>query len=100
MVAYDSRHLRTHEEKYPTHDLESAVIVIALKVRQHRLYDVCFEMFNDHKILKYLFDQKELNIRKRRWMEFLKDYDFELKYHPGKANKVVDALSRKEMHTA
>lgn len=63
MVAYDSRQLRTREEKYPTHALESVVIVIALKVRQHHLYDVRFEMFSDHKILKYLFDQKELNIR-------------------------------------
>ena len=56
-------------------------------------------MFNGHKSLKYLFDQKELNMRQRRWMEFLKDYDFELLYHPGKTNVVADALSRKIVHT-
>ncbi|XP_050918531.1 uncharacterized mitochondrial protein AtMg00860-like [Lathyrus oleraceus] len=68
------------------------------EVWQHYLYGVRFEMFNDHKSLKYLSDQKELNMRQRRWMEYLKDFDFECKYHPGKANKVADALSQKEMH--
>ena len=55
-------------------------------------------MFSDHKSLKYLFDQKEMNMRQRRWLELLKDYDFSLNYHPGKANVVADALSRKTLH--
>ncbi|PNX98730.1 retrotransposon protein, partial [Trifolium pratense] len=100
VVAYASRQLKSHEENYPTHDLELAAIVFGLKVWRHHLYGVQFEVFSDHKSLKYLFDQKELNMRQRRWMEFIKDYDFELKYHPGKANVVADALSRKALHTS
>ena len=99
-VAYASRQLKVHERNYPTHDLELAAIVFALKILRHYLYGSQFRVFNDHKSLKYLFDQKELNMRQRRWMEFLKDYDFELLYHPGKANVVADALSRKTVHTA
>ncbi|XP_050888516.1 uncharacterized protein LOC127093616 [Lathyrus oleraceus] len=95
-----SYELKTHEENYPTHDLELAAVVFTLNVWRHYLYGVRFEMFNNHKSLKYLFDQKDLNMRQRRWMEYLKYFDFELKYHPGKANKVADALSRKEMHKA
>jgi hypothetical protein len=98
VVAYASHQLKTHEENYLTHDLELVVVVFTFKVWQHYLYGVRFEMFNDHKSLKYLSDQKELNMRQRRWMEYLKDFDFECKYHPGKANKVADALSQKEMH--
>jgi len=97
-MAYASRQLKVHEKNYPTHDLELAVVVFALKTWRHYLYDSQFQVFNDHKSLKYLFDQKELNMRQRRWMEYLKDYDFELLYHPGKANVVVDALSQKRMH--
>ena len=100
VVAYASCQLKSHEENYPTHDLELAFVVFTLKVWRHYLYGVRFEMFSDHKSLKYLFDLKELNMRQRRWMEYLKDFDFELMYHPGKANKVADALSRKEMHKA
>ena len=100
VVAYASRQLRPHEENYPTHDLELAAVVFALKIWRHHLYGSKFEVFSDHKSLKYLFDQKELNMRQRRWMEFLKDYDYELKYHPGKANVVADALSRKTIHVA
>src|SRR3954468_22904576 len=100
VVAYTSRQLKVHEENYPTHDLELAAVVFTLKVWRHYLYGVHFEMFSDHKSLKYLFDQKELNMRQRRWMEYLKDFDFDLKYHPGKANKVADALSRKEIKVA
>ena len=72
--------------------------MFALKIWRHYLYGAKFEVFSDHKSLKYLFDQKELNMRQRRWMEFIKDYDFELLYHPGKANVVADALSRKTLH--
>jgi hypothetical protein len=77
-----------------------AAVVFALKVWRHYLYGVTFEVFCDHKSLKYLFNQKELNMRQRRWMEFLKDYDFELKYHLGKANVMADALSRKSLHVS
>jgi hypothetical protein len=100
VVAYASRQLRQHEVNYPTHDLELAAVVFALKIWRHYLYGAKFEVFSDHKSLKFLFDQKELNMRQRRWMDFLKDYDFELKYHPGKANVVADALSRKLLHAS
>ena len=97
VVAYASRQLRIHEKNYPTHDLELAAVVFVLKIWRHYLYGARFEVFSDHKSLKYLFDQKELNMRQRRWLEFLKDYDFSLNYHPGKANVVADALSRKSL---
>jgi hypothetical protein len=100
VVAYTSRQLRPHEANYPTHDLELAAVVFALKVWKHYLNGVTFEVFSDHKSLRYLFKQKELNMRQRRWMGFLKDYDFELKYHLGKANVVADALSRKSLHVS
>ena len=76
--------------------MELAVVVFALKIwRRHYLYGEQFEVFSDHKSLKYIFTQRDLNMRQRRWMEFLEDYDLTLHYHPGKANVVVDALSRK-----
>jgi len=100
VVAYASRQLKSHEKNYPTHDLELAAVVFALKMWRHYLYGAQFQVFSDHKSLKYLFDQKELNMRQRRWMEFLKDFDFELLYHPGKANVVADALSRKTVHAS
>ena len=95
VVAYGSRQLKTHERNYPTHDLELAAVIFALKSWRHYLYGEKFVVFSDHKSLKYLFSQKELNLRQRRWMEHLEDYDFDLQYHPGKANVVADALSRK-----
>ena len=98
VVAYASRQLKVHERNYPTHDIDLAAVVFVLKIWRHYLYGSKFEVFSDHKSLKYLFDQKELNMRQRRWLEFLKDYDFELSYHPGKANVVADALSRKSLH--
>jgi len=100
VITYASRQLKTHEENYPTHDLELAAIVFALKVWRRHLYGAQFDLFSDHKSLKYLFDQKDLNMRQRRWMEYLKDFDFDLKYHPGKANVVADALSRKALARA
>jgi hypothetical protein len=98
VVAYASRQLKVHERNYPTHDLELAAVVFVLKLWRHYLFGSRFDVFSDHKSLKYLFDQKELNMRQRRWLEFLKDYDFGLNYHPGKANVVADALSRKSLH--
>ncbi|KAL0332872.1 UNVERIFIED_CONTAM: Transposon Tf2-11 polyprotein [Sesamum calycinum] len=87
--------LRPHEINYPTHDLELAAIVHALKIWRHYLYGETFQIFTDHKSLKYIPTQKELNLRQRRWIELLKDYDCTIDYHPGKANIVADALSRK-----
>ncbi|KAL4309853.1 hypothetical protein GQ457_01G017270 [Hibiscus cannabinus] len=92
VVAYASRQLKPHELNYPTHDLELAAIVFALKIWRHYLYGEKCHMFTDHKSLKYLLTQKDLNLRQRRWMELLKDYDLVIDYHPGKANVVADAL--------
>ncbi|XP_071902449.1 uncharacterized protein [Coffea arabica] len=95
VVAYASRKLKSHEQNYPTHDLELAAVVFALKKWRHYLYGVTFEVYTDHKSLKYLFSQKELNLRQRKWIEFLEDYNCSINYHLGKANVVADALSRK-----
>ena len=99
VVAYVSRQLKPHEKNYPTHDLELAVIVFALKIWRHYLYgEKCF-IYTDHKSLKYLPSQRELNLRQHRWMELIKDYDCVIDYHPEKANVVADALSRKSIQT-
>nr|CAH66749.1 H0409D10.7 [Oryza sativa] len=95
VVAYASRQLRPHENNYPTHDLELAAVVHALKIWRHYLYGNRTEIYTDHKSLKYIFTQPDLNMRQRRWLELIKDYDMEIHYHPGKANVVADALSRK-----
>ncbi|KAL0556646.1 hypothetical protein IC582_005160 [Cucumis melo] len=100
VVAYASRQLKSHEQNYPTHDLELAAVVSALKIWRHYLYGEKIQIFTDHKSLKYFFTQKELNMRQRRWLELVKDYDCEILYHPGKANVVADALSRKVSHSA
>ena len=99
VVAYASRQLKPHEKNYPTHDLELAVIVFALKIWRHYLYgEKCF-IYTDHKSLKYLPSQRELKLRQQRWMELIKYYGCVIDYHPGKANVVADALSRKTMQT-
>ncbi|KAL2251426.1 UNVERIFIED_CONTAM: Transposon Ty3-G Gag-Pol polyprotein, partial [Sesamum indicum] len=95
VIAYASRQLRPHEINYPTHDVKLAAIVHVLKIWRHYLYEETFQIFTDHKSLKYIPTQKELNLRQRRWMELLKDYDCTIDYDPGKANIVADALSRK-----
>ena len=95
VVAYDSRLSMNHEQNYPTHNMELAAVVFALNIWHHYLYGKQFKVYLDHKSLKYIFTQRDLNMRQRRWMEFLEDYDFTLHYHPGKANVVADALSRK-----
>ena len=95
MIAYASRQLKKHEQNYPTHDLEMVAVVFALKIWRHYLYGVTCGIYTDHKSLKYIFHQKELNLRQKRWMELLKDYDCSILYHPGKANVVANALSRK-----
>ncbi|KAL4298232.1 hypothetical protein GQ457_12G010670 [Hibiscus cannabinus] len=86
-----------HERNYPTHDLELAAVFFALKIWRHYLYGERCHIYTGHKSLKYLLSQKELNVRQRRWLELLKDYDCVIDYHPGKANVFVDALSRKTM---
>ena len=96
VIAYASRQLKPHEQKYPIHDMELAAIVFALKIWIHYLYGEKYEIYTDHKSLKYIFTQKELNMRQRRWLELIKDYDCLINYHAGKANVVADALSRKE----
>ena len=95
VIAYASRQLKEYEQRYPTHDLELAAVVFALKIWRHYLYGEKCEIYTDHKSLKYFFTQKDLNMRQRRWLELVKDYDCEILYHPGKANVVADALSRK-----
>ena len=95
VIAYASRQLKDHEKNYPTHDLELAAVVFALKIWRHYLYGTKCEVYTDHQNLKYIFTQKELNMRQRRWLELVKDYDIDIRYHPGKANKVADALSWK-----
>ena len=95
VVAYASRQLKPYERNYPTHDFELAAVIFALKIWKHFLFGETCEIFTDHKSLKYLFSQKELNMRQRIWIELLKDYDCIIRYHPGKENVMVDALSRK-----
>jgi hypothetical protein len=95
VIAYASRQLKNHERNYPTHDLELAVVVFALKIWRHYLYESKCEVYTDHKSLKYIFTQKDMNMRQRRWIELIKDYDCCILYHPGKANVVADAFSRK-----
>ncbi|WVZ80449.1 hypothetical protein U9M48_027922 [Paspalum notatum var. saurae] len=95
VIAYASCQLRKHEVNYPTHDLELLAVVYALKKWRHYLLGNTCHVYTDHKSLKYIFTQPELNMRQRRWLELIKDYDLEVHYHPGKANVVADALSRK-----
>ena len=95
VVAYGSHQLKNHEQNYPTHDMELAAVVFAFKIWHHYLYGKDFKVYSDYKSLKYIFTQRDLNMRQHRWMEFLEDYDFTLHYHPGKENVVADALSRK-----
>ncbi|GJR12691.1 putative reverse transcriptase domain-containing protein [Tanacetum coccineum] len=95
-IAYTSRQLKPHEENYTTHDLELGAVVFALKIWRHYLYGTKCTVFTNHKSLQHILHQKYLNMRQRRWLELLTDYDCEIRYHPGKANVVADALSRKE----
>jgi hypothetical protein len=94
VIAYSSRQLKVHKRNYPTHYLELAAVVHALKTWRHYLYGQKCDVYTDHKSLNYIFTQSELNMRQRRWLELIKDYELEIHYQPGKANVVADALSR------
>ena len=99
VVTYTSKQLKPHEQNYPTHDLELATVVFSLKIWRHYLYGEKCKIYTNHKSLKYLLMQKEFNLRQRRWLELFKDYDCIIDYHPGKANVIVDAISRKAIAT-
>nr|GEW82673.1 putative reverse transcriptase domain-containing protein [Tanacetum cinerariifolium] len=96
VIAYASRQLKVHEKNYTTHNLELGSVVFALKIWRHYLYGTKCTVFTDHKSLQHILDQKELNIRQRRWLELLSDYDCDIRYHSGKANVVADALTQIE----
>ncbi|GKA47576.1 putative reverse transcriptase domain-containing protein [Tanacetum coccineum] len=96
VIAYASRQLKPNEENYTTHDLELGAVVFALKIWRHYLYGTKCTVFTDHKSLQHILNQKELSMRQRHWLELLADYDCEIRYHPGKANVIADALSQKE----
>jgi hypothetical protein len=98
VVAYAWRQLRKHEENYPTHDLKLASIVHTLKIWRHYPMGKKCDIYTGHKSLKYIFTQSELSLRQRRWLELINDYDLNIHYHPGKANVVADALSRKHYY--
>jgi hypothetical protein len=95
VIAYSSQQLRHHEEHYPTHDLELAAVVMALRTWCHYLLGNVVHIYTDHKSFKYIFTQPDLNMRQRRWLKLIKDYELEVHYHPGNANIIADALSRK-----
>src|SRR5262249_28248093 len=99
VIAYASRQLRKHKVNYPTYDLEMAAVIFALKIWRHYMYREKCEIYTNHKSLQYIQQQKDLNLRQRRWIELLKDYDCQILYHPRKANVVADALSRKSMRS-
>nr|GFB43269.1 putative reverse transcriptase domain-containing protein [Tanacetum cinerariifolium] len=96
VISYAPRQLKIHEKNYTTHDLELGAVVFALKIWRHYLYGTKCTVFTDHKSLQHILDQKELNMRQRRWLKLLSDYDCDIHYHPGKANVIADAFSRKE----
>jgi hypothetical protein len=95
VISYSSWQLRCHEGHYPTHDLELAIVVMALRTWRHYLHGNVVYIYTDHKSLKYNFTQPNLNMRQWRWLELIKDYELEVHYHLGKANVVAYALSRK-----
>nr|GEV73606.1 retrotransposon protein, putative, Ty3-gypsy subclass [Tanacetum cinerariifolium] len=96
VISYASRQLNIYEKNYTTHDLELGAVVFALKTWRHYLYGTKSVIYTDHNSLQHIFDQKELNMSQKRWIELFSDYECEIRYHPGKPNMVVDALSRKE----
>jgi ribonuclease HI len=100
VIAYASRALRTHEQNYPTHDLELAAVIHALKIWRHHLMGTKCHIYTDHKSLKYTFTQAYLNMRQRRWLELIKGYDLEVHYHPGKATSLRMHLAARHIALA
>ncbi|GKD64564.1 putative reverse transcriptase domain-containing protein, partial [Tanacetum coccineum] len=96
VITYASRQFKIHEKNYTTYDLELGAVVFALKTWRHYLYGTKSVIYTDHKSIQHIFNQKELNICQRIWTELFSDYNCKIRYHLGKANVVVDALSRKE----
>ena len=94
-IAFTSRKLKSYEGNYATHDLELLAVIHALKVWRHYLLGQRFKLVTDHKSLKWIFTQPNLNMRQRRWIEILHEYDFDIIYRPGKENVVADSLSQK-----
>ncbi|GJT24487.1 putative reverse transcriptase domain-containing protein, partial [Tanacetum coccineum] len=92
VIAYASRQLKILEKNYITHDLELGAVMFALKIWRHYLYGKKSVIYTDHKSLQHIFNQKELNMRQRRWIELFSDYDCEICYHPGKANRGLDEM--------
>jgi hypothetical protein len=90
VIAYAPQPFWPHEKNYPTHDLELAAVIHALKIWRHYFMGTHCNIYTDHKSLKYIFTQANLNMRQRRWLELIKDYDLEVQYHPGKANVIAD----------
>ncbi|GKE56867.1 putative reverse transcriptase domain-containing protein, partial [Tanacetum coccineum] len=97
VISYASQQLKVHEKNYTTHDLELGSVVFALRIWRHYLYETRCTVFTDHKSIQHILDQKELNMRQHRWLELLSDYDYDIRYHPGKANVVTDALSQAQI---
>jgi hypothetical protein len=95
VISYSSRQLRHDKEHYPTYDLELAEVMMALRMWHHYLLGNVVHNYTDHKSLKYIFTQPDLNMRQRRWLELIKDYELKVHYHPRKANVIVDTLSHK-----
>ena len=98
VITYASRQLKVHEVNYPTHNMELTAIIFSLKIWRHYFYGTSVNVLSDHKSLKYIFTQRELNMRQSRWLELINDYDMKIKYHEGKANVIAHALSRKAVH--
>jgi hypothetical protein len=95
VISYSLRQLRRHEENYSTHDVELAAVVMALRTWRYYLLGNVVHIYTDHKNLRYIFTQPDLNMRQRRWLELIKHYELKVHYHPEKANVVADTLSRK-----
>ncbi|KAD3336884.1 hypothetical protein E3N88_32403 [Mikania micrantha] len=97
VVAYASRQLKIHEKNYTTHDLELGAVVFALKIWRHYLYGTKCVVFTDHKSLQHILNHKELNMRQRRWVELLNDYDCEIRYHPAQQQSLAQDNLKNEM---